>query len=172
MDITEVDAQKMDSLKQLAETNLKVSESRVNLSKLQEEEETFIVDREKRTVERVNKVLADSKEIIEEANNNYTAVQELTSVAKDFASYLSEAFNSFRGVRDAHKENQDVWEKHVTDTEEKLSETRKILQIDRKILEIDKETLKKTRQELKKEKQKIDEEWEEVKREKVRLTNI
>lgn len=78
----------MDAMKVLGETNLKISEAKNILTKLQSTEAEYIQKREAKALEQIQKNLKDSKDIIDKTNSNYLKVKELNESVCSIVDYL------------------------------------------------------------------------------------
>lgn len=112
--------EQMDSMKALADVNIKISEAQNLLFKLQETETEYLVEREGKAVERIQKVLEDSKEILSEIDKNYEKVQQFASTITSFSETLNKSFDSFVKLLSDFRERSDLWDKEVKATEEKI----------------------------------------------------
>lgn len=169
MDITQVDAQKMDALKALSETNLKVSDARVNLANLKEEEGQFIKERENNAVKRVQEIFEESRLVLNEAAHNYQMTTELASTTTDFSSFLLDAYDKFKDIRTSFAEHRTKWEEEVKKREEQLGELKKHVEVDRKLVETSKGTIEKALKSLEVERKKIDDDRQTLARATERL---
>lgn len=125
----EVTKQHMDALKALSDTNLKVSEARNTLTKLQETETEYLVSREKKAVEKVQKVLELSHNLVEETNKNYEYLESLARTIHDGGKFLSEAQEKFHALIEAKDEHYKLWERDIKNQEETIASLMKGLKI-------------------------------------------
>lgn len=169
MEIIEIEKARMDSLKALSETNMKVSESRVALAQLQEQVDAFILDREEKALNKISEMLEQSKATLQETHDNYDAVHSLARTASEFAAYLTESFAKLTAIRTTFDEKTALWGKEVEKTTEKYAEIQKLLKIDRDILKNDREGLEKEKRKLEIERIKLKDEWGTLERAIARL---
>lgn len=130
MKTEEISQEKMEALKTLADTNVKIGEARGILSNLKAEEAVFLDEREKKALERVQQILDESEETLKEAFTNYEEIRKFFSNVSDFANFLLEAYNDFQELKKTHDEYAQSWEKKVESTENHLAEIRKLIKID------------------------------------------
>lgn len=154
----------MDALKALADTNLKVSEVKGHLIKLQEIETEYLVEREKKAVLRIQGIITESRELFQEVSTNYQEVNNLCKTASEFASFLGEAFRDFNSLVKDFDVRQDLWDAEVKKREEEFAEIKKLINIDRVFLKNDQDSVKKDRELLDIAKRKLADDQEEVKR--------
>lgn len=138
----------MDSLKALADTNMKIGEARGTLVKLQEVETGYLVEREAKAVAVIQKVVENSADLLKEVKTNYREVHDLCSVASSFAEFLVEAYGSFSALKTAFDEKSTLWEAQVKEKEAEFAEIRKQIKQDNVLLANDKESLEKAKKAL------------------------
>lgn len=146
----ELTKENMDATKELAATNMKISEAKNIIFKLQEDETKYLEEREKKALERIDKVLDDSRELLDLAKGNYNEVHEFCKTITTFANFLSEAHTKFGGILESFKERNDEWNKEIDRQNAELAETRKNILIERSLLENEKKNIEKARQEIEK----------------------
>lgn len=159
-----VDTQKMDALKALADTNLKISEAKGFLIKLQEIETDYLVEREKKAVARIQNVLIESRELFHEVSTNYKEVNDLCRSASEFATFLGEAFRDFNSLVKDFDMRQDLWEAEVRAREAEFAEIKKLINVDRVLLKNDQDSVKRDKELLDIAKKKLSDDQGEVRR--------
>lgn len=130
-----VDKEKMDSLKALAETNMKVSETKNILIKLEETETEYLVGREKKAMERIQKVHDDSADLLKETHSNYELTSSLLTSVSASADFLGTAYEQFKGLLTDFEERNEVWEKNCEKWEANAAEVRQKIKVDQVKLE-------------------------------------
>lgn len=141
MNIQEISKEQMDSLKVLADTNVKVGEAKGALAKLKEIEVDYLKEREAKAVLIVDKVLTDSRELLGEALKNYQEVKQLGNTASSYAGFLVEIHESLDGLIKAFEEKSGAWEAQTKVQEDEFEKIRNQIKADRAILENDRKTL-------------------------------
>lgn len=152
----EFEQEKMNSIKALADTNVKIGEARGVLEALKKEESVYLEEREKKAVEVVDKVLADSKEVLGEVKENYQEVKDLLNSASSFADFLKEAYGSFTGLVEKFSEKSAAWEEEVARQQKEFAGIRQQISNDQVRLKNDREAIEKKEASLLVEKRKID----------------
>jgi uncharacterized protein involved in exopolysaccharide biosynthesis len=152
----EFEKEKMDSIKALADTNVKIGEARGVLENLKKDEVVYLEEREKKAIEVVDKVLADSKEILEEATKNYQGVKDLLNSASSFADFLKEAYISFSSLVAKFSEKSAIWEEEVTRQQKEIADIKQQISNDQVRIKNDQEALQRKEASLVDEKRKID----------------
>jgi len=133
--IVKVDRAKMESLEELARTNILVSEAHTALSDLKGLETDYLVEREGKAVVAVDRVLTESEEIVKQAMENCEAVATLAADTRSVSSRVVDLFNAVKGVMARFDEKSALWLKNVQDREGKLEDERKALLVQKKMLD-------------------------------------
>lgn len=155
MEIQELNKENMDTVKELAATNIKISEAKNILFKLQEQETEYLEEREKKALARIDKVLEDSRELLANAKGNYEEIHEFCRTITSFAEFLSEAHTKFGGVLESFKERNDEWNKELDRQNAELAEIRKNITIERSLLANEKKNIEEARKSIEKEMKKM-----------------
>jgi len=152
----EFEKEKMDSIKALADTNVKIGEVKGVLENLKKDEVVYLEEREKKAIEVVDKVLTDSKEILGEATKNYQGVKDLLNSASSFADFLKEAYTSFSSLVEKFSEKSAIWEEEVTRQQKEIADIKQQISDDQVRIKNDREALQRKEASLAVEKRKID----------------
>lgn len=99
----------MDSMKALADTNVKVSEARAIFEDIKKTESVFLVERERKALIIIDKVIVDSKTILDEAKGNYDQVMDLYRTISEFSEFLSKEYTSFKSLLDDFDRRNIEW---------------------------------------------------------------
>lgn len=150
-----VDTKMMDSLKALAETNIKVSEARETLSKLQEEETDYLVKRERKALGRIQKVHDESAELVKQTTENYQEVHEICNSVSQLAGFLVEAYASFTCLRETFDEKAEAWELNAKDQEHALINLKTLAQADRVKIENEKKSVERAKELIEQDRRKL-----------------
>jgi Asp-tRNA(Asn)/Glu-tRNA(Gln) amidotransferase C subunit len=141
----EIDKEKMESLKALADINLKVSEARNLLTQLEEEETEYLVKRETKVMDRIKKTVADSQAMVKEADDNYSQIGELLQEITSFCSNIVKIQEQFNEILEVFNERNELWEKNIGEQQDNISEVRKQIKMHTVIIENDKKSLSSTK---------------------------
>lgn len=136
----------MDAVKALADTNMKISESKTILYKIQETETEYLVEREKKAVSRVQKVLEESKDLILKSKENYEHLKVLSDSMSELSLFLSKSYEQFLGTVKTFKESNDAWDWEINRQQEEMNVIRNDLAAQRSIIENDKKSIKRKEQ--------------------------
>lgn len=151
-----VSTEQMESIKALSDVNIKISEAQNLLFKLHEEETTYLVVREKKAMERIQKVVDDSQEMLKEANKNHGQIKELGIGASEFLGKILRVQDNFHGFIVELDERNVEWEKHIGKQQDDIAEVRKHLKVENNQIENDKKTLIQAQKQLLDDQKKLD----------------
>lgn len=130
-----VDHQTMQALKALSDTNLKVSEARTILINLQETETEYLIGREKKAMERIQKVHDDSADLLKGTQENYRAVSEILAIVSGASDSLAEAYKDFKALLADFDERNALWQENCQNWESGVVEARKLMKIEQAKIE-------------------------------------
>lgn len=133
----QVTHEQMNSLKALADTNIEISNAKEVLFKLQETETQYIIDREKRVMERINKIVQDSGDTLAQAYENYHETTRFYETVSSFASFLSDSYESFRETVSKFDEKCQLWEQGMLIQEKSVADLLQIIKNDKIRIEND-----------------------------------
>lgn len=138
----EVSKEQMQALQTLADTNLKISEAKNTLLRLQEEETDYLVSREKKAVEKIEQVVKDSQSLVNEIKDNHEKVQEFYQTVSSFTGFMTETYDKFHHISEDFEKRTEAWEIKVKTQMSDVSLIRKEVQKDREKLDKELEALK------------------------------
>lgn len=159
----------MIALKALADTNLKVSEARNSLNKLQEQETEYLVSREKKAMDRIQGAFDTSKDLLEQTNKNYELIEDFAKSVAGGATFLEEATTAFQALVEAKETHYTLWEKDIKNQEETIESLMKGLKIKEKDIESGKSSLEARNKKLQEDIRKFNDEKGTVERKIKRL---
>ncbi len=139
----------MDIVKELAATNMKISDAKNILFKLQEDETVYLEIREKKALAQIEKILDESKELLDKTHENYDEIHDLCVSVCSFADFLTEAHGKFQGLLETYKESSDRWDAEFAKRHAELAEIKKNLAVERSIIENEKKGIEKAKQKIK-----------------------
>ena len=156
MNTHELDKANMDSVKELADTNIKISEAKNILFKLQGDEKSYLDSREVKALEVVQKVLNDSAELLKEAKGNYLEIHELCTTANQFVQFLLEGYAQFQNIVKDFNEHSELWEQKIRKREGDLAEVRRGLEVDKTVMANDRKSLETAKKQFLNDKKKLE----------------
>lgn len=133
----------MDSVKAIAESNLKLSEALSDIRKIKEEKVKFIIDRENEAMIAVQSVLQDSKEMLIEATSNHTDIQLFLGEVTALHEQVKQTSDELDSVLKLFVERNLAVEADVKLIIDDVSLKRNNIDIDKKRIENDMEAIKK-----------------------------
>lgn len=136
-----ISQQEMQSLKALSDLNIKISEAKNLLFKLQEEETEYLSIREKKAMDRIQKVVDDSKEMVKQADENHGEIKLLFNEVSGFADKLLKTQDIFHGLLSEFEESNVEWERDIGKQQDDLAEIHKMLNVEKVKIENDKQSL-------------------------------
>jgi len=154
MEIYEIEKEKMDSLKALADVNERVSKAVELVEKLKLEESVYIKEREEIAVKKINDVLLESQTVLQEALKNYIIVHDLSKTAASFTEKIEKTYTDFEETKKTFTKFTGVWEKNIAAREEELNEIKKLIKVDRIQVKNDKEALERREKAIKEDERK------------------
>lgn len=147
-----LEKQKFDTLKLLADANVKISDAKATLEQLEATKTDYLKLREEKTKEDIQKILNDSKGLVEEIHKNYKSVQVLCSVVSSYTVFLSEMQDKFSNMFSDFEKRNELWEKNVAAQKKELSEYQRIVKQDAEDIQSKEKILNETAERLKREK--------------------
>ena len=147
-----------DALKTLADTNMKISEAKNALFKLQETETAYLTAREEKAMGRINKMFEDSKDILTQTQKNYNETQQFHNTVSSFAESLVEAHKKFQALLADFDSRNDVWEKEVSHHEKQVTEIKHRIEEDKAKNANEKKNLELAKKSLEIEKKRLEDE--------------
>lgn len=143
-----VTKEQMESLQALSDLNIKISEARNELIKLQENETEYLVLREKKAMDRIEKTIQDSQELLQIANKNYGEIQEIVGLIHEFTASLIKLSQDYRQLIATFEERNVIWERNIGKQQDELNIMKQnltalqtFLENDRKGLELERAKL-------------------------------
>lgn len=135
MDETTVSKQNMDSLKALSDVNLKISEAKNLLFKLQEDETEYLELREKKALDKIKGALIESSNIVKETEENHDKVHDFCKKVSEYADFLFTAHERFRGMIEVFNKKNELWDEIVRKQDEDIAHQRNLIKQDVKSIE-------------------------------------
>lgn len=158
-----VNHEQMESLKALADTNLKISEAKTLLRDLQESETEYLNEREKKALERIQKVLDESTKLVAKTRNNHEEIHKFCTEVSSYAGFLKEIHVKFQAMLADFKERDVQWNLQCTRQHEELALIRKGIEHDQKDIETGRDEIKQGNEKAEQEKALIESRQEQIK---------
>lgn len=167
----ELQQEKFNTIKELAEIHANISDARVTFEELKKNTEKYMVVREKEVEERVIKVLKESREALEETSKNH---QELSGFSRDLKAYANEIkvlstditalFKDFDKRMDGANTDMRINGEIVSEILKKIKIERIQVQEDRKLLIAEKHEVDEQHRLLKDKREALERAWDELKK--------
>lgn len=154
-----VDKQQMDALKALAATTLKVSDAKTTLIKLEETETEYLVGREKKAMECIQKVHDTSADLLQKTQENYDGVTQILSTISGFTDFITKAYGKFQDILKAFDERNVLWEENCKKWEEENQKKVNELKLRQSVVEGMEFANEKTKKKLSEDQQKLDDRY-------------
>ena len=159
----------MEALKKLAETNLLISDAKNALFKLRDEETAYLSEREKKTLDRIQKMFDESEELLNQTKGNYSELSALLNNISDLSRFIVEMQGNFGKMIADFDERDVLWQQKVALKEKSLTELARKIQIDQAVIASEKKNILADRKNIAEQNQKINDKWAEIERELKRL---
>lgn len=167
----ELEHEKFNMVKELADISTNISNARVELTKLRETTDEYLDLREKEAQERVVKVFKESREALEEVSKNHKELTDFNGELKAYANTLKAIstdiialFENFNGRMERAGEDMKKNQEIVTDILTKIKIERVQVQEDRKLLVAEMREVEEQHRLLKDKREVLDRAWAELKR--------
>lgn len=169
MNTQQLDAEKFNVMKQLAEIHANLSAARIEFAQLKKDTEKYMVVREQEAEARVMKVLKESREALVETSTNHTELVVFNNELKAYASEIhgltigiTALFNDFQ-IRMKQAET-DLESNHemVSEILTKIKIERVQVKEDRKMLAIEKHRLEEGKRLLLDRRAALERAWDEI----------
>ncbi len=122
--IHELEKEKMDALRAVADANMKASEARVALSKLKEDEAKYLKEREKLAFDLIASVIAQSKELLKDAYANYDQIRSIEASVSQLSKWVIDTSGELSALFEDFKKQQELWNTEVRRIEQELAQKR------------------------------------------------
>lgn len=131
----------MAALKELADTNILVSDAHSALAEIKGLEASYLVEREGKAAAAVDRILEESEVTIQQARENYAAVATLASDVRAVSGRTSDLLAAVKGIMERFREKAALWEKNVEDREKRLVDAKTSFELQKKVLENERKSL-------------------------------
>ena len=163
LNIQELDKEKMDIMKELADTRMKISNAGNTLVQLKADEDKYLSEREKKALDGVEKILEESKDLLAKTHENYDEIHLLCQNISNFAGFVSEAHGKFQGLLADFGERSEYWDRSVVTTRAEFAEIRRNINTERTIIENEQKGIKAAQKKIEEEKALIESRQSQIK---------
>lgn len=166
-----ITSEQMESMKALADLNMKLSEGKNSLYRLQEQESEYLEEREEKAMRRIQEVVDASRGMVREANENYSRIMELSRETAAFIDEVNKVQALFQEtLRDFNERNQ-LWEKEMERQQNQIDEAKRLIMIDRNLVENERKSIERARISLAEDRKRVESDRGTVDRAIKRLKN-
>lgn len=163
--------QQFDSVRELAETSLKISEIKNSLLELENTKDEYIAKREKETIGKIQKLFDNSENLITKIRKNNEEVHTLYTTVSSYKEFLDEGLADFKNMLDEFNERSKLWDKKVEKQYDEFRELENKTKIDKEQIRKGKEEIEEANEQIRKAKIKIADERQTLSRAIERLKN-
>lgn len=156
--------EQFNSVKELAETSVKISEMKTILLTLENTKDEYISKREKETIEKIQEIFDKSTDLIKNIRQNNEEIHTLYNVVSTYKHFLSEAYTDFKEMLTEFNEKSELWDKKVESQHKEFKEIEESIKKDKKYIEKDKKDIEKEQEKIRRDKIKIEDERQTLSR--------
>jgi len=164
-----LEQKKMDTVKELANANMKISEAKNALFKLQEEETEYLEQREKKALSKIDNMLVESKDLLSKVYENYEETHKFCREVVKYSEFLSESHEKFSGLLEIFDKKNKEWDKKVEKQQKEFDKLKEIISIEKTFIKNEKTNIEKAQIRLRDERKKLDSDRGTVERMIIRL---
>lgn len=133
----ELDTEKFQAVKELAEIQGNIAKGLAELTQLKSTKEEYFLQREKEVLTIVDKVLTASKAAIQEANSNHDTIASLLASTKDTVKLIKDLQNEFAEQQAEYKKMIDLFFAKVQERQKELDQALKSIEESKRVLKED-----------------------------------
>lgn len=146
----DLDKEKMDTLKQLANVNIEISTGKALLQNLKADVEDFLKEREVLEKQVIDRVYVESKELIDEILKDFSKVHAYYNEVKSYTEFLKELQSNIHEQIINFTESSKEFISYVKKEENRLLELKKDLDSEKQIINQQFESIEQAKIEIKK----------------------
>jgi chromosome segregation ATPase len=163
--------EQFDSIKELADTSLKISEMKNTLLGLENTKDEYITKREKETTDKIQKIFEESEGLIGKIRKNNEDIHTLYTVISTYKEFLDEGLIDFEKMLTEFNERSKLWDKKVENQYDEFREIENKVKTDRKQIEDDKKDIEKAQEQIRRDKKLLEDRRQTLSRAIERLKN-
>jgi len=138
----------MDTLKQLANVNIEISNGKALLQNLKEDIDDFLKEREILEKGVIDRVYEESKDLIDKIHKDYSKVTAYYNEIRSYTGFLKELQDNIHLKIEEFTESSKEFTNYVKKEQNRLSELQKDLDSEKDIIKKQDESIKKDQKEL------------------------
>lgn len=164
-----LDKEKMDAIRAIADANLKVSEAKNALLAVKNDEAKYIKEREAITRSSIEKILEESKAILDGAYANYAEVKALQKDVLELASWIIDGQKSFSSMLADFEKMSSEFSAYMEEKEKDIASKRTEIMADKIRIANDRQGVEDARKRLEIDRRKVEDSRGVVERQIIRL---
>lgn len=152
----DLEKDKMDTLKQLAEVNIEISNAKAILQNLKVNIQDFLEKRKLLEEDNIRKVYSESKGIIDEIQKEFSKIHAYYNEIRSYTVFLQELQSNIISQIDVFTENSEEFIQYIQGEFTKISELKKDLENDRIINKNEFDSIQKAKVQLSKDRKHLE----------------
>lgn len=140
----QVSSEQMNSLNALANTNIEISKAKEVLFKMKEEETEYLKKREKKAIQKIQKIIDESASLLQGARDNYYETTQFYNTVSAFSASLVHSYAIFKEIITDFDEKNELWEVSIKKQLDFIAEEKKKISEDKTRIENDKKGIEKS----------------------------
>lgn len=152
----DLEKDKMDTLKQLAEVNIEISNAKAILQNLKSNIQDFLEKRKLLEEDTIRKVYSESKGIIDEIQKEFSKIHAYYNEIRSYTVFLQELQSNIISQIDVFTENSEEFIQYIQGEFTKISELKKDLENDRIINKNEFDSIQKAKVQLSKDRKHLE----------------
>lgn len=151
MSSIEIEKDKMDTLKQLANVNIEISNGKAILQNLKDDIDDFLKERKVLETGVIDRVRIESKQIVDDIYKDFSKIHAYYNEIHSYTGFLQELQVNIHTQIGTFKETSKDFMEYIASEQNKLSELKKDIENDRLINKNELESIEKAKVQLNKE---------------------
>lgn len=160
----ELDAERFETVKELAALGTQIAEAHALLAKLKSESEDYLKEREAETRNRIYEVLVNAQSLIAETTTYHDTFKSFLTTTGEIREKIRDMVTSLSALREETRQFSETFDRMVQQKTEEMAEERRNLRLERESLQKEQEYLNTQKEIISQDKRKVEDERETLKR--------
>ena len=130
MNTFEIDQEKMKTLKEVADANVKLSEMKADMANLESEKENFFKLREDELIGKLKKTLDESQDFVNQTLSNYKQVKEFNDELVSFSNFIKESQSQLKEFVDSFQNEAKEIVRQLEEQDNRLEQQKRQIESD------------------------------------------
>lgn len=152
----EIEHEKMEAMKALADITSQISIGREKLSELRLEMSSFLSERDRLDKLRLTKLLDESKDLIGEIKKNYQELKNYANDLKSHTAFIGETHDTIKVIIQSIANTSSEFKTFIDEEIDKVAVMKAELEIDKRQVVEDNKEIENSREEIKKDRARIE----------------